>query len=84
MEAKEIISDQSILDLCKDYPLLDFSCLDDYRQEFQVIVEISYKAGIREVVEWVDDNHGNCPGTMEYLAVNGHKWQAFKESKGDK
>ena len=40
--------------------------------------EISYKAGMKEVVEWVEANHGNL-GTEEQpvLTINNLKWQAF-------
>jgi len=33
---------------------------------------------IEQVFDWVEDNHGYCPGTMEYMAINQNGWQKFK------
>jgi len=35
--------------------------------------------GIKEVVEWVEDNHSYCTKTLEFMAVNKLEWQAQKK-----
>jgi len=40
------------------------------------LLDEAYKGGREEVVEWVENNHRNCPGTLEYLAVSVHNWQS--------
>ena len=54
---------------------------DSGRNLVEAVREIGKQEGIqigrKEVAEWVEENHGNCPGTMEYLAINTHKWHAF-------
>lgn len=43
--------------------------------------EISFKAGIREVVEWIRDNSFGLQAMDNYrdLGIDSQKWQAFKE-----
>ena len=43
--------------------------------------EISFKAGIREVVEWIEGNATDI--FKDYLQCSS-RWQDFKESKGVK
>ena len=41
-----------------------------------LLYQMIFRAGQKEVVEWVEDNHGYCTKTLEYMAVNKLEWQA--------
>lgn len=83
-----VIKEQQVLKLCEENPLLDFSCTDDYPQEFEAIVnrqaqitgDIAYKAGIEKMVKWVDATCGwYHKDSHTFLTLSTEEWQAFKQ-----
>ena len=61
---------------------------DGVMRKYKVpIHEPSFKAGIKEVVKWIDENCLGCQSNTpcnkdEYLGFHKDSWQAFKTSKG--
>lgn len=39
------------------------------------LIDKARREGIKEVVDWVKDNHGYCIATMEFMAINEPKWR---------
>lgn len=73
------ISDKELLGLHEEYPLLDFSFIDDYREEFKVLSKVAYIKGIDKVLKWA---YEICPcnafGRQKRFCADC--WQSFKQS----
>ena len=57
-------------------------CHKQFDENLPEIIKGSRQKGIKEVVEWVEDNHSYCTKTLEFMAVNKLEWQAQKKEWG--
>ena len=70
-----LLTEEDLDKLAVEYPLLDFSFEDDYREE----VEIMRKAQLKKVAEWGD---GECPHSGSIRRCCPKCWQELLKEAG--